>query len=55
MSKPRHTVKRQISLPAKLAEELQKHPEVNWSEVCRRAMHEELKRLRRAEREDRDQ
>jgi hypothetical protein len=53
MSKSRHTAKRQISLPAKLAEQLRKHPEVNWSEVCRRAWREELRRIRQEEREER--
>lgn len=56
MSKPRHTVKRQISLPAKLAEEMRKHPEVNWSAVFRRACRKKLRRIeQRAKREGRDE
>ncbi|MBI2110117.1 hypothetical protein HYT58_03025 [Candidatus Woesearchaeota archaeon] len=39
-----------ITLPEDLKEELQKHKEVNWSAVARRAMQEHLKKVHIAER-----
>ena len=38
-----------ITIPEDLKEEIQKHKEVNWSAVTRRAMKEHLRKLRIAE------
>lgn len=38
-----------LSIPCDLKKELQKHKEVNWSEVTRRAMQEHLRKLQIAE------
>ncbi len=38
-----------LSIPENLKEELQKHKEVNWSAVMRKALEEHLKRLEIAE------
>ena len=34
-----------LTVPEDLKQELQKHKEVNWSAVARKAMHEHLKKL----------
>ena len=38
-----------IRVPDDLKEEMDDHPEINWSEVARRSMHEYLQKLRVAE------
>ena len=38
-----------LTIPVDLKEELQKHKEVNWSAVTRRAMEEHLRKLHIAE------
>lgn len=38
-----------LTIPEDLKEELQKHPEVNWSAVTRKAMQEHLTKLHIAE------
>ena len=38
-----------LTVPEDLKQELQKHKEVNWSAVARKAMHEHLKRVHIAE------
>ena len=38
-----------LSIPRELKKELQKHKEVNWSEVTRQAMQEHLRKIQIAE------
>ena len=41
----RHMTKMTLSLSEELRREMRSHPEVNWSEVARRAIKRELERL----------
>lgn len=41
----RPTIARNFNCPAELAEEMQKHPDTNWSAVIRKAIREHIAHL----------